>query len=626
MLSVARQISREEFMARFGGGERPQPLNTPGLPAADAARAKAELEILQDMAEAAGGRKKGDRQIKRVRGKETRYSKGVGRAESGEEVFGERDLINQRRAAIEMQRQEQMLAMEQNRALAEAGVAPLTQVQDVVNAATGANLDPETAMRVAQLSEALQVDASTALQVLAAEQQKMRSIDDPRAKQMLAEVSKRSEVPLEAAGSLDAARDTVDAVEAQLAERVLDELAPQTRALSEMERREIAAQLGIGRKSRSTGKKNPLEKASGEQPPDPYLVPVLLAKAVQEGEFRQPPTVGPEYRKQFDADAVRLGLLDPSAPLDYDVASELGLMRPALKDGKIMGSKVENVPTIDPSAGEGVGFRPEDDPSIQRDLVPMTLGQAVNAIVEENRTPLVVRPEGGVYEDPSGATRATGTGQKVFYRGDYGGMDNYRVGVDSQYKLQMYEDLRNLIERQTGMQLIANTRLKDPAMERIQRAMLARAIPESDMRIKGPQNPKAAQKAFPGKQVAVSDVRGDSPMFDIINQLRAGRNIPPSDVSQESILASTQGPEGQFYRELVGRQIADQRQKTRAIKADAARNAAVNAAGSAIPAKAAPISDTYDLSNAPAPQQAPQNKDQNMAQTMIGNVLRSLGL
>ena len=33
-----------------------------------------------------------------------------------------------------------------------------------------------------------------------------------------------------------------------------------------------------------------------------------------------------------------------------------------------------------------------------------------------------------------------------------------------------------------------------------------------------------------------------------------------------------------------------------------------------------------DLSNAPAPQQAPQNKDQNMAQTMIGNILRSLGL
>ena len=53
-----------------------------------------------------------------------------------------------------------------------------------------------------------------------------------------------------------------------------------------------------------------------------------------------------------------------------------------------------------------------------------------------------------------------------------------------------------------------------------------------------------------------------------------------------------------------------------AIKADAARNAAVDAAGSAVPAKAAPISDTYDLSNAPAPQQAPQNKDQNMAQTM----------
>ena len=65
-------------MARYGGGERPQPLNTPGLPAADAARAKAELEILQEMAEAAGGRKEGDRQTAKRVGKVTKVSRGAG--------------------------------------------------------------------------------------------------------------------------------------------------------------------------------------------------------------------------------------------------------------------------------------------------------------------------------------------------------------------------------------------------------------------------------------------------------------------------------------------------------------------------------------------------------------------
>ncbi|MGB1686516.1 MAG: DNA recombination protein RmuC, partial [Pseudomonadales bacterium] len=88
------------------------------------------------------------------------------------------------------------LGMALERAKAQAG-AELGQVQDVINAATGANLDPQSALRVAQLAEALEVDASTALQVLAAEQQKMRSLDDPRAQRMLEEVSKRSEVALE---------------------------------------------------------------------------------------------------------------------------------------------------------------------------------------------------------------------------------------------------------------------------------------------------------------------------------------------------------------------------------------------------------------------------------------------
>ena len=123
----------------------------------------------------------------------------------------------------------------------------------------------------------------------------------------------------------------------------------------------------------------------------------------------------------------------------------------------------------------------------------------------------------------------------------------------------------------------------------------------------------------------MGSIEGANPLFDIISQLKEGRNIPPSSVAERGILAPTNTAEGEFYRRLVGQQIADQREKARAIQADAGRNAAVEAASSNVPAKAAPISDTYDLSNAPASQQAPQNKDQNMARTMIGNVLRSPG-
>jgi len=652
---VARQISREEFMARFGGGERPQPLNTPGLPAADAARAKAELEILQEMADAAGGRTKGDFITATRVGKKTTIRKGAGgneaggityKSKDGAETYNTRDLINRRQAAIELERQRQMESMALERAKTQAGTQ-IGQVQDVVNAATGANLDPQSALRVAQLAEVLEVDASTALQVLAAEQQKMRSLDDPRAQQMLEEVSKRSEVPLERDNSYEQLDAIEDATDQMLAARALDAVAPQTRAMSEPERRMIAAELGIGRKSMGTGQMNLVEKVRGEVPPDPYLVPVLLGEPVpetsvnKEGESRtymQPRTyVDPKASKRgaerrFDARQVQLGLLDPRARLNPDVAAQLGYVYPISSNEaeQKIGSKIENAPTFDPALrnpGENEGFRPQDDPAVQRErqMVPMTLGQAINQIVEANRTPLALRTEGMIREDDAGRMFDKGTGKEVFLRGDYQGMDNYRIGKDSQYTNKMYRDINELLRAETGMELIANQRLQDPAMNRIQRAMLERSMAEGT-RVIGPETRRQAKELFPGKQVPMGKIEGENPLFDIIGQLKEGRNIPPSLVAERGILASTNTPEGEFYRRLVGQQIVGQREKVKAIQADAARNAAVNAAGSAVPAKAAPISDTYDLSNAPASQQAPQNKDQNMAQTMIGNVLRSLGL
>ena len=45
-----REVTREEFMRKYASGPRPQPLSTPGLPAANAERAKAEVQMLSERA------------------------------------------------------------------------------------------------------------------------------------------------------------------------------------------------------------------------------------------------------------------------------------------------------------------------------------------------------------------------------------------------------------------------------------------------------------------------------------------------------------------------------------------------------------------------------------------------
>ena len=64
---------------------------------------------------------------------------------------------------------------------------------------------------------------------------------------MLEEVSKRSEVALERDDSYEQLDEIDNATDRMLLARALDTVAPQTRAMSEPERRMIAAELGIGR-------------------------------------------------------------------------------------------------------------------------------------------------------------------------------------------------------------------------------------------------------------------------------------------------------------------------------------------------------------------------------------------
>ena len=105
---------------------------------------------------------------------------------------------------------------------------------------------------------------------------------------------------------------------------------------------------------------------------------------------------------------------------------------------------------------------------------------------------------------------------------------------------------------------LTQTAVTGSSHEPIQRAMLERSMAEGT-RVVGPETRKQAREFFPGKQVPVGSIEGANPLFDIIGQLKEGRNIPHHQLLNGA-LASTNTSEGEFYRRLVGQQIADQRE------------------------------------------------------------------
>ena len=197
---------------------------------------------------------------------------------------------------------------------------------------------------------------------------------------------------------------------------------------------------------------------------NPYLVPALMAEATEEYQGkRQPSTYWdapyPKGRIAIDPRNVRLELLDPSALISDKTAADLSLAYRNRETGESM--------------------RP-------------TLGGAINTIMQENRTPLIAIPDelvkGGQFR-----------GQRVSRFGDSGeqGYGDYRVGNTSAYKDEMYSVINELLERETGMQLVTNQGIRDKKMAGLQKGLLARASTD----------PKA------------------NPTTELINLLAEGRNI-----------------------------------------------------------------------------------------------------
>ena len=287
---------------------------------------------------------------------------------------------------------------------------------------------------------------------------------------------------------------------------------------------------------------------------NPYLVPALMAEATEEYQGKKQPATYwtapyPKGQIAIDPRNVRLELLDPSALISDASADKFSL---AYRDRE---------------TGE---------------LRSPTLGGAINSLMQENRTPLIAIPDGEVKLEirtsPKGKKYKVNVfrGQEVSRFGDSGepGYGEYRVGNTSAYKDEMYSLINELLERETGMQLVTNQGIRDKKMAGLQSALLSRASTD----------PKA------------------NPTTELINLLAEGRNIDRNLGSQDkalSILATDRGiKEKEFYLNQ-GYQEVMQRYRNEAAIAQGSSNQ---------PLPAEVKTSTYAYDNAP---QTPSNRAPN---------------
>jgi hypothetical protein len=605
------QISREEWLKRFGrGAEAPQPRNVPGLPSPEITpeRVLAELEYVRE-AQANPGRDPRDRQIKRVRGQETRYSRGYGRTRSAEAEA----------AAARQAAQSEVALREAQAAGSDAGLVELSlQMKEAAGA--------EFADRVAQYMTVPDTTRETAIamaqQEVAAEVggRKGREI----ANELAVQFAQEGEVRTDIAGEVlaKAANEGIYSPEAQDRPLTADEkatallearLAEQLVVKNPEEAAAINAMTGKGRGT-GQGRRNPFDKVPGQRV-DPYLIPVLLGDPTNEYRGRkQPATVYAKGGTYFDPRAIQVGLLDPRAAIPADIAEELGLTRTVTADQSWTGARDAAVgaPTVEASyQGEVYGLRPGDDPAVRRkdqEVVPMTIGQATKDIMLRSRTPIKDYRAEDLVKAPDGSLYVRGqdgrpTDVQVFpVQGSRYGADSpvqsYRVGSDFIYGTEGFQELARLIESTTGKRLLSNEPISrwDKDVNQIQRMLLEKSTDPELIRTKA----------------------GKNPLYDIISLMEGGASMAPAEGStsilatpaRRSVADSSGGvrniDEGSFYLDLVSPElqrlaadrnvIADQSSAIPQLAtANASNISTVNA-----PASQPPIDNTAALAEIPA--------------------------
>lgn len=570
---MVRQISRDEWLRQFRSREVPMPRNIPGLPPADATiyaprPSQEELDYIASFhgqpSAAPQERplevRQGDRVVYKRIGDTSIES--LPRGTYAERAALDRAMA-QREIEREVQRQaarEALESIDPNSPFA-AAAGGLT-AQSVISEAIGRPVSESIANRAKSYVEILNLTPAQGVKLaeLEAASGDSRAASRALPQSWVQKIAATGELTPDPAArgllraAIEGVIDESTPVAAQIgaldpyvqaAVTVAQRSGEPYRELSPEENAAIASQTGFGRKLRS-GRRNPNDKNVSERVDTPYLVPALLAKATEptwskgpNGEWVQtgvqPPTIAvaqargpggyPVKQRVYDAGAVELGLLDPSALLPTD----LGYLRFTSPEKETSGGygPTTNVATLQGDGREVYGFAPVDDPAAVRESVPMTLGQAVRDILYRHSVPLVDLRDEDVVQGPGGQLLHRQSGKPVYplKNQQFPGAATtaYRIGEDRKYGLGAYQEFGDLIERLTGQRLVVNQRLQDPGLSQMQREALMRSLPEDWIRTQ----------------------EGGNPTYDLMQALARGSSLRPGDLTGSPVVMG--GPEAEFY-------------------------------------------------------------------------------
>ena len=428
------------------------------------------------------------------------------------------------------------------------GKAEANTAEQVLSAEVGRPISRETANRAREYVEILGISPEKGLELADIE---LRQGSQAITPELVKEVTQSGEI-----------KPILTALNAQSEENA--KLAgAEFRTLAGSQLEGEAEVAGAGR-NLPGGKRNPLNKEINEVMQDGYRVPVLVADATEErwappskdesgktvwkklldeeGKVvTQPPTVkvgkDPKtgwQKKVFDTRAAQLALINPAALMEI-----LQKKADPQVDSEERSGMNKNVPrkdewNIDPETGRAFGLSGKEDPSRAFDQVPMSVGEAIEDIRLNNRTPIkTFREDKDIYEK-DGRTFHKFTNIEVFeigrnYPGDTNLVD-YRIGSPTEITNEGMRKFSALIEGLPGMEnkrVLVNERLNDTAVNRAQNALLQEYLSE-DFRT-------ARAKADPNTK----------PIHDLMRALAAGGRLPVEDAASAPVILSNKSLSGE---------------------------------------------------------------------------------
>lgn len=324
------------------------------------------------------------------------------------------------------------------------------------------------------------------------------------------------------------------------------------RALGRQETQDYGEADGKGRKV--NGRRNPFNKEPGQPMTGQLRVPVLVGRATEpvnrqvDGAWQvvgqQVPTMTVSQQavpgqawlrkeRAINPAALDVAVINPLAEVPDDLADAMGFYYNAAGDKAVTGGYDADMGVPIPDGIDSIanGLARADDPSARgRQLRKMTLGQAMQQVLNQNTTPLVDLHDDDIVPQVDSRTgkevlvnRQNGLPVFPLQNQRYGGpVQTYRVGQDSQYTNQVYDDVARVLESAVGpgYQAATNAALRDPEINALQWQALQTMLPE-DMLPRGGIDPTRNPFLTVAKALAAG------------GRLVPGEGPPPQAVSQD---------------------------------------------------------------------------------------------